>query len=75
MIKRLISHGNSAALIIAKPIMELLGITTETALEITTDGRNLVISPISGPGRNKKFRSALNKINKEHADTLRKLAQ
>ncbi len=32
MIKTLVQHGNSAALIIDKPILELLGVNLETPL-------------------------------------------
>jgi antitoxin component of MazEF toxin-antitoxin module len=45
MIKKLVSYGNSAALIIDKPILELLKVDMETPLEISTDGRSLIISP------------------------------
>ena len=38
MVKRLTPHGNSAALIIDKPVLDLLHITMETPLEIVTDG-------------------------------------
>jgi len=33
MVKKLIQHGNSVALIIDKPIMEMLNITHETTFE------------------------------------------
>ena len=45
MVKRLIQHGNSVALVIDKPIMEMLKITNETTFELSTDGRNLILSP------------------------------
>jgi antitoxin component of MazEF toxin-antitoxin module len=75
MIKKLVSHGNSAALIIDKPIMELLRVDMETPLEISTDGRNLIISPVESEKREKRFKSALAKANKAHGKTLRKLAR
>jgi antitoxin MazE len=75
MIKRLVSHGNSAALIIDKPIMELLHVDMETPLELATDGRNLIISPVSDVRSQEELRSALNKVNKRHSKTLRKLAE
>jgi antitoxin component of MazEF toxin-antitoxin module len=75
MIKKLVSHGNSAALIIDKPILELLRVDMETPLEISTDGRNLIISPVENEKREKRFRSALAKVNKAHGRTLRKLAR
>ena len=75
MTKHLTQHGNSAALIIDKPILELLHINMETLLEISTDGRSLVISPASEPSRQKKFNAALAGVNTRHGKTLRKLAK
>ena len=45
MIKKLSRHGNSLALVIDKPILELLKIQAETPLEVSTDGRALIITP------------------------------
>ena len=39
MIKKLVQHGNSAAIIIDKPITELLNFDIDTPLEISTDVR------------------------------------
>jgi antitoxin component of MazEF toxin-antitoxin module len=75
MIKRMVQHGNSSALIIDKPIMELLHIDPETPLEISTDGQNIIISPVSDPKRIEKLQKTLGKINKKHESTLRKLAK
>lgn len=75
MIKRLTAHGNSAALIIDKPILDLLGITMETPLEVSTDGRSLVISPVAEADREPRVTAALRKINARHGKTLRKLAE
>ncbi len=74
MIKKLVSHGNSAALIIDRPILELLKVDMETPLEITTDGKNLIISPVESLKREKKFKKALEKVNRFHGETFRKLA-
>ena len=75
MIKKLVTHGNSAALIIDKPIMELLKVNIKTPFEVTTDGRNLIISPVESGKREKRFRAALEQVNKAHGKTLKKLAQ
>ena len=74
MIKKLVSHGNSAALIIDKPILQLLKADTDTPFEVTTDGKSLIISPVKDAKCEKKFRTALEKVNKKHGKTLRKLA-
>jgi len=74
MTKHLTPHGNSAALVIDKPILELLKIGMKTALEISTDGRSLIISPVSNEGRERKFRNALSRVVRRHHITLSKLA-
>ena len=72
MIKHLVKHGNSAALIIEKPILELLKIKLDTPLEISTDGKNIIISPqIDEKGEERVFESLV-KINKKYRKTLKK---
>lgn len=75
MIKKMVQHGNSSALIIDKPIMELLHIDDDTLLEISTDGSNIIISPVHDSERINKLNKSLDKINKKHKTTLQKLAQ
>ncbi len=74
MIKKMVTHGNSAALIIDKPILDILKIDMETPLEISTDGKNLIISPVTDRKREQKFRAALQKVNRKHGKVLEKLA-
>lgn len=45
MTRTLQKHGNSQALVIEKPLMEAMGITMETKLEITVDGDGMTIRP------------------------------
>lgn len=75
MIKKLVSHGNSAALIIDKPILELLHVDMDTPLEIATDGKSLIISPVENDKREAKFKAALEKVNRRHTGSLRRLAE
>jgi antitoxin component of MazEF toxin-antitoxin module len=75
MVKRLTQHGNSAALILDKAVLDLLHITMDTPLEISTDGRNLIISPIGSERRARRFRLALESVNRRHGKTLKALAE
>ena len=75
MIKTLIKHGNSLALVIDKPILELLQVTADTPLEIDTNGDRLMISPIRDAERQKHLRESLDKINRMYGDDLRRLAE
>jgi antitoxin component of MazEF toxin-antitoxin module len=73
MRKKLVQHGNSSALIIEKPIMELLHIDQNTTLEVSTDGKKLIVTPIQEI--DSALDKSLKKINKKHSTTLRKLAK
>ena len=75
MIKTLTRHGNSAALIIDKALLEILNIGMDTPLEIATDGENLIISPVRDRSQHDRVASALEKVNARHARTLKKLAR
>jgi len=74
MIKKLIQHGNSVALVIDKPIMEMLKITNDTPLELSTDGRNLILSPQTYT-RGKNILHSLEKINKKYGAVLKRLGE
>ena len=74
MIKTLTTHGNSAALIIDKAVLELLKIGMDTPLEIATDGESLIISPVRDSQREGDVAIALARVNARHSKTLRKLA-
>ena len=75
MVKTLTKHGNSYALIIDKPILELLRVTPETPFEIVTDGQCLVLTPVRDPKRQAKFKKALASTNRKFGRALKRLAQ
>ncbi|MDR1535204.1 MAG: AbrB/MazE/SpoVT family DNA-binding domain-containing protein [Planctomycetota bacterium] len=75
MIKTLTRHGNSYALVIDKPIMELLNIDPETPLEITTDGSSLLVATAKDSVKAAKMAKARKTMNTKYAKTFRKLAE
>ncbi|MCL1912008.1 MAG: AbrB/MazE/SpoVT family DNA-binding domain-containing protein [Leptospirales bacterium] len=75
MVKKLTKHGNSYALIIDKPIMEMLNITNETIFELSTDGKNLVLSPQINHIQEKDILRSLEKINKKYGSVLKQLGE
>jgi len=75
MVKKLIQHGNSAALVIDKPIMEMLKITNETTFELSTDGKNLILSPQVDHTQEKNILNSLEKINKKYGTVLKRLGE
>ncbi|MDR3237178.1 MAG: AbrB/MazE/SpoVT family DNA-binding domain-containing protein [Spirochaetia bacterium] len=75
MIKKLIRHGNSSALVIDKPIMEMLNITSETTFEVSTDGKNLILSPQIDNNQERNILESLKKINNKYGNVLKKLSE
>ena len=74
MVKKLTRHGNSLALVIDKGVLDLLDIDDKTPLDISTDGKLLIISPVRDEKRKKAFKAALGKTNKKYGGALRRLA-
>ena len=74
MIRTLTTHGNSAAFIIDKALLEILNIDMNTTLEIVTDGENLIIPPVRDDGQSGLVAKALEKVNARHENTLKKAA-
>ena len=75
MIKTQRKHGNSLALVIEKPVLELLGADAETPFDITTDGQVLILSPIKDKGQSEAFSAALDKVNARYPKALKRLAE
>ena len=75
MIKTLTKHGNSLALVIEKPVLELIGADADTPFDISTDGQVLILSPVKDTGRRKAFKAALEKVNARYPKALKKLAE
>ena len=74
MIKKLTKHGNSMALVIDKGVLELLEIDDKTPLNISTDGKVLMIAPVRDKKRRKEFEEAMEKTNRKYGRALKKLA-
>jgi antitoxin component of MazEF toxin-antitoxin module len=73
--KKLSKHGNSLALVIDRSILELLGIDEGTPLEISTDGRVLIVAPAHDKRRHKRFQDALTACNQQYGKALKRLAE
>ena len=73
MKKTLSQVGNSLALIIDKPILELLKIERDTPLEITTDCESLTIRPVRD--RAERFEESAESIMDRHDAMFKRLAE
>jgi antitoxin MazE len=74
MIKKLTKHGNSLALVVDRPVLDLLNIDSDTPLEISTDGQVLIVAPVRDAKRRKKFDKALASVNRKYGGALKRLA-
>lgn len=75
MIKNFVKHGNSWAVVIDRPILELLKIDPESQIELTTDGTSIRISPVSCTEAKSRVWNARAKVNAKHATAFKKLAE
>lgn len=79
MIKKLSRHGNSLAILIDKPILDLLNINEETSIKIKTDGNNIIIEPIRETptviSNNKNLQDLYESLVKKHNQVLKKLSK
>ena len=75
MEKSLIKHGNSLALVIDNPILEMLQITADTKLELTTNGDAIMVTPVRDAKRQARIKASLAKINEQYSDDLKRLAE
>lgn len=77
MIKKLVRHGNSRALIIDKPILELLGANEDSEFTITTNGRSLTITPVHSDEEERRlaFEYAAEAALTKYGETFRRLSE
>lgn len=75
MVKKLTKTGNSFALVLDKPLLQQLGIDEDTELEISTNGDVLVVTPVRGRSRERKFQQAVQKINERYAGLFKRLSE
>lgn len=76
MIKKLTRQGNSRALVIEKPVMDLLKISADSQIEIRTDGRSLLLTPVlpQTAERRKAFVRAMKEVERVAGPMLKRLA-
>jgi len=74
MQKKLTKIGSSLGIIIDKSILDLLKITADTPLEVTTDGDRLVLQPNRTLDES-AARASYKRVASRHRKSLKKLAE
>lgn len=76
MVKTLTKHGDEFALIIDRPILELLKINEDTELDVSTNGNALIITPVdSQVADSGKFEACLDRVVTTRRSVLENLAK
>ena len=74
MQKQLTKIGSSLGIIIDKAVLDLLRITADTPLDITTDGDRLILQPVRYAD-DATARAAYERVAARHEKSLKKLAE
>jgi antitoxin component of MazEF toxin-antitoxin module len=61
--------------VIDKPILEMLQISADTPLELSTNGDSLLVSPVRDKARQRKRHACLDKINRAFGDDLKRSSE
>ena len=74
MIKRLIKHGNSRAIVVDKSLLEIAGISETTLFQISVNpSGGLIIQSVSETNTD-LFEENFEKLNKKHKKLMQNLA-
>jgi antitoxin component of MazEF toxin-antitoxin module len=75
MIKQLRKVGNSTALLLDKPILELLGVEDSARVQLTVTNGSLVVTPVDPePVSNERFQECLDRVIQDWGSVLKRLA-
>jgi len=77
MVKHLRKVGNSTALLLDKPILELLGIKGQDApVQLTVSGGSLIVTPIQPEAvEQEAFEECVERVMKRRRKLLKRLSQ
>jgi len=75
MIKTLQKHGNSRALVFDKSMMDQLGITDDSQLEVTIIGGKLSVVPTNIGIGEERVKASIAKMRLNYDDMLKRLAK
>lgn len=74
MIKHLVAHGNSKALVIDKALLQAAGLTENTSFQITVHPNGLTIRSVGEEASFEEFKKAADKLLKSKSKLWKSLA-
>lgn len=75
MIKHLVTHGNSKALVIDKTLLQAAGLNENTAFQITVHPNGLTIQSVGEEATAEEFKKAADKLLKSKNKLWKSLAE
>lgn len=75
MIKHLTRTGNSIALVLDKQLLEAANVDPDGPVEVSTNGRVIVISPVRSKRERDRFEKAESKMHAKFAGAFARLAK
>ena len=75
MIKKLTRTGNSAALVLDKQLLEAANMDPDAQVEVSTNGRIIVIAPVRSKREEGRFKRAEAKMHAKFAGAFARLAK
>lgn len=75
MIKKLTRSGNSVALVLDKQLLEAAQLDPEEPVEVSTNGRVIVISPVPSKKAKAEWEEAQSRMHAKFAGAFRRLAK
>ena len=75
MIKKLTRTGNSVALVLDRGLLEAANLDPDSPVEISTDGKVIVISPAPSEKGRKKLERGMAAMHAKYAGAFKRLAE
>ena len=75
MIKKLTKTGNSVALVLDKGLLEASNLDPDEPVQISTDGKVIVIAPVPSESRRKKLEQGSKAMHRKYAGAFKRLAE
>ena len=75
MLKTLTRDGDDAMLVIDRTILKLINADINTTFAITTDGKSLILTPVTDVERLSVVRDSVERIGKRYAKTFEELSK
>lgn len=75
MIKKLTRTGNSMALVLDRGLLEAANLDPDLPVEVSTDGKVIVISPVPKEKHRKKLERGMAAMHAKYAGAFKRLAE